>query len=158
MSEKNDNRTKRAARGGLTLGCTLSAINLLQYLLNMRMGFLDIAVYIFGIVYFTLRCRDESNIFGYQKSLVFGIQLSIFTYIILGLYTYIYVEYIDPVGYHATFNEMLNLMKEYGLDAANNKEIAPVRNPIFITLSYIITGAFIGLIVSSITSIFTRKN
>ena len=158
MSEKNENRTKIAARGGLSLGLTLSAINWLQYIFQLHLGFLDIAAYIFGIVYFTSRYRDGFDSFGYRQSLAFGIQLSIFTYIILGMYTCIYITYIDPAGYLNTFNEMLKLMQESGIGAVGDRIIEPIRNPIFIIISYIITGAFMGLIFASITSLFTRKN
>jgi uncharacterized protein (UPF0297 family) len=62
----------------------------------------------------------------------------------------------NKAEFREIFNLVLERMSEQGY-AVSEVSADMLYNPVFLIVSYLITGLFIGLIVSAITSIFTKK-
>jgi hypothetical protein len=146
---------KTAASYGLLLGFVMIVVQILSYITGIPL--LLIVAYIGGIIYTTIVYREKylDGAISYSKSLLFGVLISGFTFIIIGMYLYIQISF-NPDKFQQAFNMILDNMKSQGYPVSDVSENM-MHNPLFLLASYLITGLFTGLIVSSITSIFTKK-
>jgi hypothetical protein len=146
---------KIAATCGLILGFLLIVAQVITVIAGTSL-FL-IAAYIGGIICTTIVYRNNylDGTISYGKSLLFGVLVSGFTFIIIGVYLYVQIS-ISPDEFQKTFNTLLDKMKAQGYNASGISEDL-IFNPLFLLASYLISGLFFGVIVASITSIFTKK-
>jgi hypothetical protein len=146
-----------AATSGLILGFLLIVSQVISIIIGTSL-FL-VAVYITGIICSTVVYRNyyylDNMTLSYGRSLLFGILTSGFTFIIIAVYLYIQIS-ISPDEFLQTFNKILQTMEKQGYAVSGIDENL-MFNPFFLIASYLITGLFSGLIVASITSIFTKK-
>jgi hypothetical protein len=155
MVEKSNTMMKIAAGYGLVLGFVMIIAQIISSLIEMPV--LLVAVYIGGIIYTTVIYRNKylDGAISYGKSLLFGILVSGFTFIIIGVFLYVLVS-INREGFRQIFNKILEDMKSQGYAVSDFPEDI-IYNPVFIIVSYLITGLFTGTLVSAITSLFTKK-
>ncbi|MDR1896024.1 MAG: DUF4199 domain-containing protein [Prevotellaceae bacterium] len=148
---------KVAASYGLILGLSLTVLSLVEHVLNISLIFITILIFVGGIVYSTISYREIylERVISYGKSLLFGIVLSMFIFLILGMYGYTFASFIDPVGYKERLNEAILIMQNSGFQSTNISD--PMSDPVTAVLSYSFLGLLVGLLVSSVTSIFTKK-
>jgi hypothetical protein len=155
MMENSNIMMKVAAGYGLVLGFVIIVAQIISYISGLTV--LLLATYIGGIIYTTIVYREKylAGTISYGRSLLFGILVSGFTFIIIGVYLYVLVSF-NREEFQKIFNLVLQRMSEQGYTVS---EISAdmIYNPVFLIISYLITGLFIGLIVSAITSIFTKK-
>jgi hypothetical protein len=155
MMEKSNTMMKVAASYGLILGLVIIVVQLISYISGLSI--LLMAAYIGGIIYSTVVYREKylSGTISYGRSLLFGIVVSGFTFIIMGIYLYVLVSF-NKEEYIRVFDTLLEKMQEQGY-TVSDISADMMYNPAFLIISYLITGLFTGLIVSAITSIFTKK-
>jgi hypothetical protein len=146
---------KIAASHGLVLGFVMIITQIISSLIEMPL--LLVAVYIGGIIYTTVVYRNKylNGIIGYGKSLLFGILVSGFTFIIIGVSLYITASF-NKDEFGQIFHAVLEKMKSQGYAVSDFPENL-IYNPVFLIVSYLITGLFTGIFISAITSIFTKK-
>jgi hypothetical protein len=155
MVENSNTMMKIAASYGLILGFVMIIVQVISYISGLSL--LLVAAYIGGLVYATIVYREKylGGSITYGKSLLFGILVSGFTFIIIGVYLYVLVSF-NKEEFRHVFNAILENMKSQGYTVSDVHENM-IYNPVFLIMSYLITGLFTGLIVSAITSIFTKK-
>lgn len=157
MAQNSNNIIKVASGYGLVLGGVLVALSFIEYLLNLNLGWVGIFAFIVGVVYCTINYRDKylGGYITYNRSLYFGVLISGFAYLIYGVYYFIYAKFINPLGYLEFFSQFAQIMRQSGV--AEKYIVDPMSNPIIVAIGYFISGLLYGLIVSAITSIFTKK-
>lgn len=168
MEEKKVNIMKSAMTYGLMLALALIAIHLVQYLMDVYkppawVNLLTYAVIVGGIVYGTIRFRDDElgGYISYGKALGFGVLLSLFASIVYGFYNYLLTAVIDP-GYMEGVYRMLEenlLEKGMNYDQVENlmEDMKKLQTPLFMVFSSVFGFTFMGTIFSLITSIFLKK-
>jgi hypothetical protein len=146
---------KVAASYGLILSLVILVVQVISYISGVSL--LLLAAYVGGIVYATIVYREKylNGTISYGKSLLFGILISGFTFIVIGVYLYVLISF-NREAIREVFNAVLERMKQQGYDVSN-MSVDLMYNPVFLIISYLITGLFIGLGVSAVTSIFTKK-
>jgi hypothetical protein len=146
---------KVAASYGIILGFIMIIIQIISSIFGIPL--LIILAYIGGIIYATVIYRDKylDGTISYGKSLLFGILVSGFTFIIIGVYLYVFVSF-NRDEFRQIFNALLENMKTQGYAVSEINENM-MYNPVFLIVSYLFTGLLVGLAVSAITSIFTKK-
>jgi hypothetical protein len=146
---------KIAASHGLILGFVMIIVPIISNLLGIPL--LIVIAYIGGIIYATIVYRDKysDGTISYGNSLLFGILVSGFTFIIIGVYLYVFMSFNKEV-FRQSFDAILENMEARGYSVSGiDKNM--MYNPVFLLISYLFTGVLGGLIVSAITSIFTKK-
>jgi hypothetical protein len=103
MEPKNNNIFKSAMNYGLILALALILFHLVQYVMDIYkppfwVSVLNYAVIIGGIVYGTLRFREDEmgGYISYGKSLGIGVLICFFASIIYGFYFFLLTTVIDP--------------------------------------------------------------
>lgn len=123
MEEKKVNIMKSAMTYGLMLALALIAIHLVQYLMDVYkppawVNLLTYAVIVGGIVYGTIRFRDDElgGYISYGKALGFGVLLSLFASIVYGFYNYLLTAVIDPSYMEGVYRMLEETYLELGMD------------------------------------------
>jgi hypothetical protein len=156
--EKSDKIMKIAAGHGLIIGVAMAVVYVLILIFRVPMSFMLVFTYIGGIVYSTTVYREKylDGIISYGKSLLFGILVSGFAFIVLGMFFYALVSFYKD-EYRELFNKVMEDMVANGYIKQQNLEYS-IFNPLIWIISYLSFGLLGGLAVSTITSIFTKKN
>ena len=154
--DSSDKIMKTAASSGLIVGGALVLLNLVEFLFGVSTGIIFIFVIVAGIMYSTIVYRDKclGGTISYGTSLLHGMLVCGFSFIILGVFYYMYATFINPEGYMEYIKMVSQLAKEHGLSGREMSDL--MTNP-FVVIVYMFTGLLIGVIVSAITSIFTKK-
>ncbi|MDR0725055.1 MAG: DUF4199 domain-containing protein [Prevotellaceae bacterium] len=146
---------KTAANYGIILGIVMIGIQIVSSIVGIPL--LVVVAYVIGIMYTTAVYRDKylDGTISYGNSLLFGILVSGFTFIIIGVYLYVFISF-NRDEFRQIFNTILENMKTQGYPVSDIQE-SMMYNPVFLIVSYLFTGLLGGLVVSAITSIFTKK-
>lgn len=166
MEENSVSAWKSSLTYGLFLGIALVLVSVLYYAtgnaFNKSAEWLSYGVMIAGVIIAQLQFRKLLGGFlSYAEALSVGILTMLFASIITGFFTYLLYAVIDP-----SLQEQMKLaleeqifnrnIPEEQLDLA--VEIASIfKNPVVMFFMNIIGGAFVGLLISLITAIFTQK-
>jgi lysylphosphatidylglycerol synthetase-like protein (DUF2156 family) len=158
MTENSDKIMKIAASYGLILGFVLVALELLSYIFKVQLLFITFFSFAGGIFYATTVYREKylGGSISYSKSLLFGVLLAGFSFIILGVYAYMHA-FLNPEEFNKLFDMVVQKMKEQGFSVSEIQE-NPNLNPLTVVISYTLLGLLFGLIISSVTSVFTKKD
>ena len=126
--------------------------------------YLSYPVIIAGIIWGQISYKKElGGISTYGQTLLAGLLTMVFASVISSIYTYILYTIIDP-----SLQEQLRIFTEEQMMSRGNiseeqmevalKMTAKFQTPIMMFIMGIVSGAFVGLIVSLITAIFIKKN
>ncbi|MDD3567743.1 MAG: DUF4199 domain-containing protein [Bacteroidales bacterium] len=168
MEEKKVNIMKSAMTYGLMLALALIAIHLVQYLMDVYkppawVNLLTYAVIVGGIVYGTIRFRDDElgGYISYGKALGFGVLLSLFASIVYGFYNYLLTAVIDPSYMEGVYRMLEETYLELGMDydqvETMMETVKRFQTPLMMVFSSVLGFTFMGTIFSLITSIFLKK-
>jgi hypothetical protein len=167
MEENPVSLWKSSLNYGLYLGIALILVSLLYYATNNTHAgsaqWIGYGVMIAGVIIAQLQFRKKmGDILDYGQAVGIGILTMLFASVITGFFTYLLYAVIDP-----SLQEQLRLsMEEQLVQKGNIPEsqidmalslAATFQNPAVMFMMNIFSGALIGLIISLLTSIFTRK-
>lgn len=167
--EKSPSVWSHAASGGLVLGCALVLLAVIDYTLglygeNKWLSGLNYLTTAGAIVFFTIQFRDKvcGGIISYKRSLLFGVLIAAFSSILSGAFLYVLVTLIDPNYLNIQLEKVTEKMMQEGSFTQSQvdmmeKSMSMVMNPLVLMFSAVIGGALVGLIISLITSIFTKR-
>ncbi len=163
------NFLKHTATYGLYIGLALIILTLIDYVAglygqNKIFSLLQYVVMIGGIVWATINYRNTEmgGFISYGQSLGYGVVLSVFFGVVSAVFTVILVTVIDP----AYMEHAMDLLRENLLEEGKVSEdqidammamSEKFANPVFTFFTNIIGAVFMGLIITLITSIFTKK-
>ena len=168
MEQKSVSLWKSSLTYGLYLGIAMIMISVIYYATGNTFSksaqWVSYGVMIAGVIIAQLSYRKAlGDVMTYGQALGIGVLTLLFASIIGGFYTYLLYGIIDP-----SLQDQLRLsieeqivkqgrVPEEQIDMA--VEMATkFQKPVIMLLMSIFGGAFIGLIISLITSIFTKKN
>jgi hypothetical protein len=168
MEEKKANIIKSAMTYGLMLALALIVIHLVQYLMDIYkppvwVNILTYAVIVGGIVYGTIRFRDDElgGYISYGKALGFGVLLSLFASVVYGFYNYLLTAVIDPTYMEGVYRMLEETYIEAGMDYDQVETVMETvkkfQTPLMMVFSSLFGFTFMGTIFSLITSIFLKK-
>ena len=160
--------TKYAATYGLILGILSILVSVIDYSFGFYgqsslIKYLGFAVLICGIVYFTIKYRNEQcdGYLSYGQSVGFGLLLCLFSAVVTAVFTYFLITVIEPEYIARVLEITEQKLIEKGLSGAElDKALEASKmfmGPGMITFFSILTSLFIGLIICLITSIFTKR-
>ena len=167
MEEKIPSPLTSSLNYGLYLGIALIVISLIYYLTgNFFVGssqWVNYLVMTTGIVSAQLNYRKNTgDIMTYGQALSVGVLTMLFASIVLSVFTLLLYEFIDP-----GLKEQMQLsLEEQLVNKGNMTEeqisvamqlISTFQKPLVMAVMGIFSGTFTGLIISLITSIFTKK-
>ena len=156
-----------AMRYGLYLGITLvvlsAIINALgpngKYIGWLQWVILTAGVYMSQYYY---RNNELGGFIGYGKCLKLGIIVMMCASIFVSLYTYIYVKYIDLSYLENIKVQMEEVMLQQNIPEEQIESMSQMfsimQTPEIIFLSGLFGFAFLGLIISLITSFFVKRD
>ena len=110
---------------------------------------------------FQLKYRNEQldGYITYSNSFTYGIYLFFYASLMLGFGQFIYFHFINPDFLTNAFKKSIDLMQQFGMpekiiDEAISK---PFPSAISTVLQSILINSFIGMLISSVTSIAVKK-
>ncbi|HKJ42375.1 MAG TPA: DUF4199 domain-containing protein [Sunxiuqinia sp.] len=157
---------KSAMTYGIYLAVAIILYNVILYVmgqnLNQTLGLFSYVIMGAGIYFcqYYYRNRELDGYIDYSKALGFGVAIMLFAGILNALYTVILLK-IDP-----SILDQIRAMQEEALMKQGMSDdqiemagemMSKFQNPIIIVISSLFTFAFIGFIISLITSIFVKK-
>lgn len=158
---------KSAMTYGLYLAVVLILFSVIIYvsglILEPKIGYLSMVIYIAGILYaqYSYRNRELNGEISYSQALGFGVAVMLFAGIVSTLYTMILYTYIDPTLIDQMKIGQEDAMIKKGLSEdqieAAMKMTSKMMTPAWISIMGLLGSIFIGTIVSLITSIFVKK-
>ncbi len=167
MEQNSTSIWKSSVTSGLYLGIALILVSVVFYVTgNMFVKwsqYLGYAIMIAGVVMAQISYRKSlGGTMTYGQALGMGVLTVLFASILTGIYTYLLYTVIDP-----SLPEQMRIFTEEQLikqgrvpedqmQAALDMQ-AKFQKPVFLLIMSIIGGTLIGLIISLITSIFTKK-
>ena len=167
MDQKSENFLKSTMTSGAVLGLALILHSVVLYTFDATlvkgMNFIGWAIIVAGIVYGTKNFRDnfQNGIISYGRALGTGTIITVFAGFIQGFYMYIFVNYIDIEYFDRLIEQTVILYQEGGLTdeqiEASLEMSEIMRTPVALALSTIFVSAFLGFIISLLTSIFLKK-
>lgn len=127
-------------------------------------GWVDIAIYAIGILGCTILYRnslDENTDFPYGRALGLGVATSFFASLIIAVFTFVLYKFIDP----GLIEESIVMAEEKLLESGLSDDMIEQQmdmqtkfiTPAIMSIGIIFNVVIMGLIISLITSIFTRK-
>ncbi|HDR51713.1 MAG TPA: DUF4199 domain-containing protein [Mariniphaga anaerophila] len=167
MEEKSVSLWKSSVSYGLYLGIALILVSVAYYATGNTFSksaqWVTYGVMIAGVIIAQLSYRkalgDEMN---YGQALGLGVLTMVFASILTGFFTYLLYAVIDP-----SLQEQMRLQMEEQLVRQGNvpeeqidmavEMASKFQKPAIMFIMNIFGGAFIGLVISLITSIFTKK-
>ena len=167
MEQKPTSLWKSSLTSGLYLGIVLILLSVIFYVAGLTfetwVSYISYPVLIAGAVYAQLSYRKSlGGEMSYGQALGVGVMSIIFASVLSSIYAYILYTVIDP-----SLLDQMRVMTEQKiieqgvpdeqLDTAMNIAMK-FQTPAAIAVMGILGGAFIGLIISLITAIFTKKN
>lgn len=167
MEQKPASLWKSSLTSGLYLGIVLILFSVILYVAGLTfetwVSYLTYPVLIAGAVYAQLSYRKSlGGEMTYGQALGVGVMSIIVASVLSSIYSYVLYTVIDP-----SLLDQIRVMTEQRiieqgvpdeqLDTAMNIAMK-FQTPIAITVMGILGGALIGLIISLVTAIFTKKN
>ncbi len=167
MEEKSVSVWKSSLSYGLFLGIALVIISVLYYAtgntFNKSAQWVTYAVMIAGVIIAQLQFRKLlDGVMSYGQALGVGVLTMLFASVITGFFTYLLYAVIDP-----SLQDQLRIaMEEQIVRQGNVSEeqldmavelASKFKNPAVMFFMNILAGAFVGLLISLLTSIFTQK-
>lgn len=167
MEQKPVSLMKSSMISGLYLGIVLILISVVLYVAGLTfetwVQYISYPILIAGAVYAQVNYRKSlGGEMTYGQALGVGLMSIIFASVLSSIYAYLLYAVIDPglLDQVRIMTEQKILEKgipEEQLDTAMNLAMK-FQTPPFLAIMGIVGGAFIGLIISLITAIFTKKN
>jgi len=167
MEQKPASLWKSSLTSGLYLGIVLILFSVILYVAGLTFEtwaqYLSYPILIAGAVYAQLSYRKSlGGEMTYGQALGVGLMAIIFASVLSSIYSYVLYTFIDP-----SILDQIRLMTEQRiveqgvpeeqLDTAM-KMAMKFQTPTVLAIFGILGGAFIGLIISLLTAIFTKKN
>ncbi len=152
---------------GLLLALASIIFSLILFLLvedkMTKLNYLNYLIVIAGIVLAQLNFRDKhmGGFISYGKSFSVGFLTALFSGIVVAVYTYIFFKYISP----GTIDEIMQLTEQKMMDKGlSDQELEMAmswtrkfQTPLMYLIFTFLGTAFMGVIISLITSIFVKK-
>lgn len=167
MEQKPVSLMKSSMISGLYLGIVLILFSVVLYVAGLTfetwVQYISYPILIVGAVYAQVNYRKSlGGEMTYGQALGVGLMSIIFASILSSIYTYLLYAVIDPglLDQVKIMSEQKILeqgIPEEQLDTAMNMAMKFQTPPVMAVMG-IVGGAFIGLIISLITAIFTKKN
>ena len=168
MEQKSTSIWKFSLISGIYVGIALILISVVFYVSGNSFAkpaqWAGYAGMLLGIVLSQLSYRKSLGGFmTYGQALGVGVLTMLFASVLSGIYTYVLYEVIDP-----SLQEQLRLFTEEQIVKQGNMSEEQInaavemssrfQSPTMMVVMSIVGGTFIGLIISLVTSIFTKKN
>ncbi len=167
MEQKPVSLMKSSMISGLYLGIVLILFSVVLYVAGLTfetwVQYISYPILIVGAVYAQVNYRKSlGGEMTYGQALGVGLMSIIFASVLSSIYTYLLYAVIDPglLDQVKIMSEQKILeqgIPEEQLDTAMNMAMKFQTPPVMAVMG-IVGGAFIGLIISLITAIFTKKN
>lgn len=167
MEQKPVSLMKSSMISGLYLGIVLILFSVVLYVAGLTfetwVQYISYPILIAGAVYAQVNYRKSlGGEMTYGQALGVGLMSIIFASVLSSIYTYLLYAVIDPglLDQVKIMSEQKILeqgIPEEQLDTAMNMAMKFQTPPVMAVMG-IVGGAFIGLIISLITAIFTKKN
>ncbi|RIH63137.1 DUF4199 domain-containing protein [Mariniphaga sediminis] len=167
MEEKSISPWKSSLTYGLYLGIAIILISVIFYVTGNPFAksaqWISYGVMIAGVIIAQFSYRKLlGEVMTYSQALAIGVLTMLFASVITGFFTYLLYAIIDP-----SLQEQLRLsieeqlvkqgrVPEEQIDMAVEMA-AKFQKPAIMFVMSILSGTFVGLIISLITSIFTQK-
>ena len=161
---------RHAATYGLYIGLALILLSLLNYLFGLygQNKIFNILttwlIPIAGIVWATIQYRDreKGGFISYGDSVGYGVLLSLFYGIITTTFSVLLIYVISPDYADKIMEAAAETLYESGIYTESQIEAVTVmmerfNTPTFMLIGGVVGTAIIGLIISLITSIFTKR-
>jgi hypothetical protein len=149
------------------LAIALIIYSLILYLvgesMNKGLGYVNYVILLIGIILAQLNFRDKrlEGFITYGQSFTLGFLTALFAGIIMAVYTYIFFTYISPGALDEALQIAQQRMMDKGMDDQQIEMgmswARKFTSPIAMSIFAILGNAFIGLILSLIAAIFTKK-
>ncbi len=167
MEQKTASLSKTSIISGIYLGIASILISVIFYVTGNPFSkiatWIGYAVAVAGVVLAQLNFRKTlGGTMLYGQALGVGILTIVFASILSSIYTFVLYQFIDP-----SLQDQLRLFTEeqivkQGKVPEDQIEMAvnmatKFQKPVFLLIFGILGSAFLGLIISLITSIFTKK-
>lgn len=168
MKEKSASLWKSSFTSGIYLGIVLILISVILYVAGFTfekwVQFITYPILIAGAVYAQLSYRKSlGGEITYGQSLGVGVMAIVFASVLSSIYVYLLYTVIDP-----GLMEQLRVVTEQRIveqGKVSEEQLDTVMNmamkfqtPPIMAVMGVLGGALIGLIISLITAIFTKKN
>jgi len=168
MEQKPASIWKSSIMSGIYLGIALILVSVVFYVTGNSFSkaaqYVGYPVMIIGIILAQLSYRKSLGGFmSYGQALGIGVLTMVFASLLSGIYTFLLYEVIDP-----DLQEQMRIFTEEQIVKQGRvpedqidtavEMAAKFQTPLVMFLTAIFGGAFMGLIISLITSIFTKKN
>lgn len=168
MEEKSTSVWKSSLTPGLYLGIFLILISVVFYVtgnvFSKTAQYLGFPIMLVGVIWGQITYKKVlGGTMTYGQAVVAGLLTMVFASILTSVYTFILYKFVDP-----SLIEQLHLFTEEQMVLQGNvpeeqMEMAlqwstKFQTPLVMLVSGLFGGAFIGLIISLITAIFTKKN
>ncbi len=168
MEEKSVSVWKSTMVSGLYLAIALILISVIFYVTGNTFSkaaqYLSYPIMIAGIIWGQISYKKElGGMATYGQMVTAGLLTMVFASLISSVYTYLLYTVIDP-----TLQEQMRIFTEEQMIAQGKvpeeqmemalNMAAKFQTPTMLVVIGILGGAFIGLIISLITSIFIKKN
>jgi hypothetical protein len=168
MEQKTASIWKSSISYGVYVGILLILLSVVYYVTGNTFSksaqWVSYAIMIGGVVWAQLGYRKAfGGTLTYGQAVGVGVLTMLFASIISGIYTYLLYDVIDP-----SLQEQMRLFTEeqivkQGKVPEEQMDMAiemasRFQKPWIMAISGILGGTFIGLIISLITAIFTKKN
>ena len=151
---------------GIYLAVAIILYNVILYVfgknLNQTLGLITYVIMGAGIYYcqYNYRNKELGGYIDYSKALGFGVAVMLFAGVLNALYTVIMMK-IDPTIMDQIRTMQEEAMLKQGMSDDQIEMAGEMMNkfqsPVIIVISSLFTFAFIGFIISLITSIFIKK-
>ena len=167
MEERPVSAWKSSLSYGLFLGIALVLVSVAFYAtgnpFSKSAGYINWALWIAGVIIAQLQFRKQlGGYMSYSQALGVGILTMLFASVITGFFTYLLYAVIDP-----SLQEQARLAMEEELVTRQNvpeeqldmmvEILSRLSNPAVAFFVNILNGTLIGLFISLLTSIFTKK-
>lgn len=168
MEQKSSSIWSTSLTYGIYLGVAVILLSVVYYVTGNTFSnssqWVSYAVMIAGVAVAQLAYRKSlGGIMNYGQALGVGVLTVLFASVLSSIYTFLLYTVIDP-----SLQEQLRLFTEEQIVKQGNVSEAQMdmaiemasrfQKPWIMALSGILGGTFAGLIISLITSIFTKKN
>lgn len=167
MEEKPVSLMKSSLTYGVYLGIVSILFSVILYVLGYTfekwVQYASYPILIAAIVWAQLDYRKAlGGEMTYGQALGIGLLTVIFSSVLSGIYTYLLFAVIDP-----SLQEQLRIVTEQGFVEKGMSEeqidatigiVSKLQSPPIMAVMAVVGGAVIGLIISLLTGIFTKKN
>ncbi|MDX1286203.1 MAG: DUF4199 domain-containing protein [Draconibacterium sp.] len=168
MEQKPASLMKSSLMTGIYLGVVLILVSVVLYVAGLSFAnwaqYVSYPILIAGAIWAQVNFKKElGGEMTYGQALGVGLMAIIFASVLSGIYTYILFAIIDPSLQEQALLVAEQKLVEQGrlsqeqIDAALGMQAKFMKPPIMAVMA-VVGGAFIGLIISLITAIFTKKN